>query len=77
MKAYWGMEVQLNAFFDYGTRWRRVVSFTPRPLYPQVKSPWHPLDRKRKFLPNNHYTRRHAEGMAHLNGFKTTTLDGG
>jgi hypothetical protein len=22
MKAYWGMEVQLNAFFDLGTRWR-------------------------------------------------------
>jgi hypothetical protein len=54
-----------------------VVSFTPRPLYPQVKSPWHPLDRKRKFLPNNHDTRRHVEGMIQLNGFKTTTLDGG
>jgi hypothetical protein len=23
-----------------------VVSFTPRPLYPQGKSPWHPLDRR-------------------------------
>jgi hypothetical protein len=23
-----------------------VVSFTPRPLYPQGKSPWYPLDRK-------------------------------
>jgi hypothetical protein len=23
-----------------------VVSFTPRPLYPQVKSPWYPLDRR-------------------------------
>jgi hypothetical protein len=23
-----------------------VVSFTHRPLYPQVKSPWYPLDRK-------------------------------
>jgi len=22
-----------------------VVSFTPRPLYPQGKSPWYPLDR--------------------------------
>jgi hypothetical protein len=31
---------------DLGTRWRSVVSFTPRPLYPQEKSPWHPLDRK-------------------------------
>jgi hypothetical protein len=23
-----------------------VVSFTPRPLYPQEKSPWYPLDRR-------------------------------
>jgi hypothetical protein len=31
---------------DLGTRWRWVVSFTSRPLYPQGKSPWHPLDRR-------------------------------
>jgi hypothetical protein len=30
MKTYWGVEVQLHAFFDLGTRWRRVVSFMPR-----------------------------------------------
>jgi hypothetical protein len=23
-----------------------VVNFTPRPLYPQRKSPWYPLDRR-------------------------------
>jgi hypothetical protein len=23
-----------------------VVSFSPRPLYPQGKSPWYPLDRR-------------------------------
>jgi hypothetical protein len=28
------------------TRWRWVVSFTRRPLYPQGKSPWYPLDRR-------------------------------
>jgi hypothetical protein len=39
------VEVQLHSFFDLGTRWRWVVSFTPRPLYPQGKSPWYPLDR--------------------------------
>jgi hypothetical protein len=22
MKAYWGVEVQLHSFFDFGTRWR-------------------------------------------------------
>jgi hypothetical protein len=40
------VEVQLHAFFDLGTRWRWVVSFTPRPLYPQGKSPWYTLDRR-------------------------------
>jgi hypothetical protein len=29
-----------------GTRWRWVVSFTPRPFYPRGKSPSFPLDRK-------------------------------
>jgi hypothetical protein len=45
MKAYGGVDVQLHSFFDLGTRWRWVVSFTPRPLYPQGKSPSYPLDR--------------------------------
>jgi hypothetical protein len=31
---------------DLGTKWRWVVSFTPRPLYPQGKNPWYPLDRR-------------------------------
>jgi hypothetical protein len=31
---------------DLGTRWRWVVSFTPRTLYPQGKSSWYPLDRR-------------------------------
>jgi hypothetical protein len=31
MKAYWGVEVYVHAFFD--------LSFTLRPLYPQGKSP--------------------------------------
>jgi hypothetical protein len=46
MKAYWWVEVELHSFFDLGTRWRWVVSFAPRPLYPQGKSPWYPLDRR-------------------------------
>jgi hypothetical protein len=46
MKAYYGVEAYLHTFFDLGTRWWRwVVSFMPRPLYPQGKSPWSPLDR--------------------------------
>jgi hypothetical protein len=40
------VEVWLHAFFDIGTRWRRGVSFTPRPPYPQGKSPPYPLDRR-------------------------------
>jgi hypothetical protein len=39
-------EVQLHSFFDLGTRWRWVVSFMARQLYPQGKSPWYPLDRR-------------------------------
>jgi hypothetical protein len=31
---------------DLGTRWRWVVSFTTRPLYPQGKIPWYPLYRR-------------------------------
>jgi hypothetical protein len=39
------VEVQLHAFFDLSTRWRRVVSFTSRPLYPQGKNNWYPMIR--------------------------------
>jgi hypothetical protein len=39
MKTYGGVEVWLHAFFDLGTRWKRMISFTPRPLYPQEKVP--------------------------------------
>jgi len=28
----------------FSTRWRWVVSFTPRPLYLQRKRPWYPLE---------------------------------
>jgi hypothetical protein len=31
---------------DLGTRWKWMVSFTPRPLYPHGKGPWYPLDRR-------------------------------
>jgi hypothetical protein len=31
---------------DLGTRRMWVVSFTPRPLYPQGKSPWYLFDRR-------------------------------
>jgi hypothetical protein len=39
------VKVRLHAFVDLGTKWRWVVTFTPRPLYPQRNSPWYPLDR--------------------------------
>jgi hypothetical protein len=40
------VEVQFRSLFDLGTRWRWVVSFTHRPLYPQGKSRWYPFDRR-------------------------------
>jgi hypothetical protein len=46
MKAYWGSEGIAPRILDLGTKWRWVVSFTPRPLYSQEKSPWYPLDKK-------------------------------
>jgi hypothetical protein len=46
MKTYGGVDVYMHVFLDLGTSWRRVVSFTPRPLYPRVKSSRYPLDRR-------------------------------
>jgi hypothetical protein len=34
-----GSRGKLHSFFDLSTRWRWVVSFTPRPLYPRVRVP--------------------------------------
>jgi hypothetical protein len=39
MKAYRGSGGIDPRIFDLDTRWRWVVSFTPRLLYPQGKSP--------------------------------------
>jgi hypothetical protein len=46
MKAYWGSEGIAPLILDLGTRWRWVVSFTTRLLYPQGNSPRYPLDRR-------------------------------
>jgi hypothetical protein len=46
MKAYWGSGGVAPRILNLGTRWRWVVSFTPRPLYTQGKSPWYLLDRR-------------------------------
>jgi hypothetical protein len=46
MKAYKGSGCIAPSILDLGARWRRVVSFTSRPLYPQGKSTWCPLDRR-------------------------------
>jgi hypothetical protein len=46
MKTYWGSAVIAPSILDLGTRWKWVVSFTPLPLYPQGRNPWHPLNRR-------------------------------
>jgi hypothetical protein len=38
MKLYWGNGGVASRILDLGTRWRQVVSFTSRALYPQGKS---------------------------------------
>jgi hypothetical protein len=45
-EGVWGSRCIDPYFLDLGTSWRWVVNFTPRPLYPQGKSPWYPLDRR-------------------------------
>jgi len=39
MKTYWGSGGIAPCVLDLGTRWRWVVSFTPRPLYPKGRNP--------------------------------------
>jgi hypothetical protein len=46
MKTYCGSGGIGPRILNLGTRWKWVVSFTPRPLYPQRKSPWYLLDRR-------------------------------
>jgi hypothetical protein len=46
MEAYWGSGGVTLRILDLVTRWRWVVSFTIRLLYPQGKSTWYPLDRR-------------------------------
>jgi hypothetical protein len=46
IKTYWGSGSIAPHIPDLGTRWKWVVSFTTRPLYPQGKSPRYPLDRR-------------------------------
>jgi hypothetical protein len=46
IEAYWGNGGIAPLILYLGTRWRWVVSFMPRPLYLQGKSPMYPLDRR-------------------------------
>jgi hypothetical protein len=46
MKSCWGCGGIALTILDFGTGWRWVVSFTPRPLYSQGNILRYPLDRK-------------------------------
>jgi hypothetical protein len=46
MKSYLGSGGITPRILDLSTRLRWAVSFTPRPLYLQGKSPSYPLDRR-------------------------------
>jgi hypothetical protein len=46
MKPYWAESRHTSHTLGPGTRWRWVVSLTPRPLYPQGKSTCYPLNRR-------------------------------
>jgi hypothetical protein len=45
MKVYCGSGGIAPCILDLATRWKWVVCFTPRSLYPRGKSPWFTLDR--------------------------------
>jgi hypothetical protein len=51
MNTYWGSGGIAVRILDFGTRWRWMVSFMIRPLYPQGKRPRCPLDRRLKSGP--------------------------
>jgi hypothetical protein len=44
MKTYGGMQVYLHYFLTFGTRFRRVASFTPWPFYLKGNSSLHKFD---------------------------------
>jgi len=46
MKTNWGSEGIARLIFNFGTRWRWLVSFMPRLLYPRAKRSRHRLDRR-------------------------------
>jgi hypothetical protein len=52
LKTFWGIGCIASYFLNFGTRWRWVVSLTPRPLYPSEKRPRYTLD-KRLGAPQN------------------------
>jgi len=73
MKTYWGSGGIDPHILVFGTRWRRVVSFMPRPLYPQGKSPQYPLD-KRLGGSQNHSGRGGEEKNSHSSSFVAPSL---
>jgi hypothetical protein len=46
MKAYWRKGITAPRILDLDTVLRFVVSYIPRPLYPEGNNLWYPLDRK-------------------------------
>jgi len=46
METYWRSGDVAPLILNLGTRWRIVVSFTPRPLYSRGEIPRYPLDRR-------------------------------
>jgi hypothetical protein len=72
MKAHCGSGGIAPRIPDLGTRWRRAVTFTPRPLYPQGKIPLYSMDR-RLGGPQNRSGRGGEEKNSHpLRGLEPT-----
>jgi hypothetical protein len=52
----WGTEGTAPLILNLGTRWKRGVSSTPRPLYPRGKSPRVPIGQEAGWTPERVWT---------------------
>jgi hypothetical protein len=71
MKTYWGSGSIAPIIRNLGARWRWVVSFTLRPLYPRAKRPLYMLDR-RLSGPQSRFGRGVKEKCVELNEKRVT-----
>jgi len=61
MKVYWGTVRVAPRILNLGTRWKWVVRFTPRLLYPRVKDFLLPIGSEPSWAPEPTWKRRRTK----------------